>query len=129
MLDDVLAKVVTRASVVRVRTALNPLLWTLATIASGCLLSALIAGPSAGLTFIFAGLTSFLVGLIAVTFIYFMIKAPDRLQSEEFVLKQQELTLLERMGGAPVAIDGQPPDGQKPIEMGPDPMETKGDLT
>jgi hypothetical protein len=31
--------------------------------------------------------------------LYFALSDPDRLQSEEFVIRQQELTMIERKGG------------------------------
>ena len=42
---------------------------------------------------------------------YFMLRAPNRLQLEEFVLRQQELTIIERKQAPPIPLNTDLADG------------------
>lgn len=99
-LDDLVKAATTRVETVRVvRTALNPLLW--------------LTGIGTPLAFVLAFLadeTWFLVALfatgallLAVTIVAYFImlfRDPDRLQSEEYRLRQRELTMIYGKGAS-----------------------------
>jgi hypothetical protein len=104
-LDDILRSSVSRLGVVRVRNALNSWLWALGLLVVGCLGSGLGIGPDAFLTYVFAGLTTLVVLLLAGAYFYFMIRDPDRLQSEEYRLAERRLTMIERKGTGPADIE------------------------
>jgi hypothetical protein len=81
-----------------VRSALNPCLW-LATLSFPFGLG--LAAMSHSLLLEIAGLTlAFIpVVLFATGFLYFMIKSPDKLRSEDFEIRRTALSLIEQKGG------------------------------
>jgi hypothetical protein len=94
-----------RAGVLRVRTVLNPLLWLTAAVMPACFA----AGGAIGYETVL-GVAITLAGLVpaAVTLIFyvrFALRDPDRLQSEEYVIRSMELRLIERRGAPPIPID------------------------
>ncbi|MDQ2079314.1 hypothetical protein RA307_03900 [Xanthobacteraceae bacterium Astr-EGSB] len=86
------------------RTAANPALWIVGLISPLTLILALIAGDGAARTvfFTFAGCP---VLFFFVVYIFWMIRDPDRLQSEEYRIRVQELKLRYRKGREPVVIE------------------------
>ena len=125
-LHDVLRSLVTRSGVVRVRTAVNDLLWTLPLAVAGCLISAYLIGPNTWVTVFFATVAAGLFVLFAFSHVYFMFRDPDRLQSEEYVLAQRELTILERRGEQPVVIDDRSRNDNLTVEMEAEPPSSEG---
>jgi len=97
-LQKVIRSVTSRAGVVRVRNAFNPILWGCAVATPVCFLFAGVLGTDPILRYGFAALGGLPVLTLVGAYIYFMLRDPDRLQSEEFVLRQQELTVTERKG-------------------------------
>lgn len=85
-----------RAGVLRVRTVLNPLLWLTATVMPACFTAGGVIGyeSALGTAITLAGLVPPLITL--VFYVVFAIRDPDRLQSEEFVVRSMELRLYER---------------------------------
>jgi hypothetical protein len=91
-----------------VRSALNPLLW-LGIIGAGLLLSAAyefsgvpVLARYCGLLIVSSLLLLFVPAAIGVGF---AIYRPDKLQSEEYQLRQQAITVIQQMGGAPQIFD------------------------
>ncbi len=92
--------VLDRAAQVRVQNALNPLLWLSAVAPPVCFFFAWLAGfegAVAGLP-IATGILPILATVAAYG--YFAVRAPDRLQSETYLLRQQELLILSKGGAA-----------------------------
>ncbi len=93
-----------RAGVVRVQSALNPFLWGFAWSVVFAVLSYLFR-DDAPVKYICLGLaalpelTAFAVG------VGFALTNPDRLQSEEYVIKQRALKMLIRRGASTQVID------------------------
>lgn len=77
-LDELVRSATSRAGIIRVRNVLNPLLW--------------LCAVTTPISFLFA----YLLGGDAI---------PNRLQSEEFVLRQQELTIIERKRAPPLPLN------------------------
>jgi len=86
------------------RTAVNPALWIVGLISPLTLLFALIAGDGAARTVFFA-IAACPILFFFVVYIFWMIRDPDRLQSEEYRIKVQELKLRYRKGREPVVIE------------------------
>ena len=95
---------ISRATAVRVRNVLNPLLWLSAVTLPSSLVGAYVlrdypwfSGPLLGVDLL-CPLSS------VVGFAYFALRDPQRLHSEEFLIQQQRL-MLEARGASPVSAD------------------------
>ena len=105
--DEVTKSAISRAGVIRVRNAMNPLLWLSPTSATICWIVAYIFRDDAILKYGLVGLGALpLVASIVAYFLYFFLDR-DRLQSEEFVLKQREISIIERKGRPPIMLNGE----------------------
>ena len=103
--DEVVRSAIDRAGVIRVRNAMNPLLWLSPISATICWIAAYMFRDDPVLKYSFAGLGGLpIVAALVAYFLYFLLDR-DRLQSEEFVLKQRELSIIERKGLPPVPFD------------------------
>ena len=113
ILDEVVRSAFSRAGVVRVRSAMNPFLWAVVwSIAFGTFAYMFRDDLAAKY---FCLLLAALPELVALSVgVGFAITNPDRLQSEEFVIKQQELLMIEKKGGYVIPPDQTEVD--EPIE-------------
>ena len=103
--DEVIRSAIDRAGVIRVRNAMNPLLWLSPISATIFLVAAYMFRDDPILKYCFAGLGGLpILAALVAYFLYFLLDR-DRLQSEEFVLKQRELSIIERKGLPPVPFD------------------------
>jgi hypothetical protein len=86
--DEIVRSAISRAGVVRVRNAMNPLLWLSPVSATICWISAYMFPDDSILKYGFAGLGALpIVASIVAHFLYFFLDR-DRLQSEEFLPKE-----------------------------------------
>jgi hypothetical protein len=85
--DEVVRSAISRAGVVRVRNAMNPLLWLSPVSATICWISAYMFRDVSILKYGFAGLGAL---PIVAYFLYFLLDR-GRLQSEEFIPKERAL--------------------------------------
>lgn len=109
-LSELLKNLFTRPSVVHARsTALNSLLWALAILLPCVLLSALLVGGDAFVTRAVTVMAGMALAAVFAAYFYFMLKDPDRLQSEKFMIEQRKLTSIEMKGLESIAIEN---DGQ-----------------
>jgi hypothetical protein len=97
-----------RAAVVKVSSVINPLLWLSATVTPMALLAAVISAyliPDSALPLVCLSLACMppVVGVVAYG--YWGVRDPDRLQSEEFQLKQTELLMVQKNSETPVLIE------------------------
>lgn len=95
--EEIAKEAIARAGVVRVRNAMNPTLWA-------CLIVPIVAW-SAAFALKDTSAFGFLIaaGLVPIVMwglqtAFFSLKDPGRLQSEEFQLRQQALSIIERKG-------------------------------
>jgi hypothetical protein len=103
--DEVVKSAISRAGAIRVTNAMNPLLWLSPTSATICWIAAYIFRDDPVLKYGLAGLGALpIVASIVAYFLHFFLDR-DRLQSEEFVLKQRELSIIERKGRPPMLLD------------------------
>jgi len=82
----------------RVRSALNPMLWLCAIVSLPCFLMSYYFRDYPALSIpleIFGGIP---VVFTVVGFVYFMIKSPEKLQSEDYQIKHETLELIREKG-------------------------------
>jgi hypothetical protein len=82
-----------------VKSALNPLLWMCGTISTICFAAAYLFRDDAVLKTLLV-----LVGIVPIMLTctvagYFAFRTPEKLQSEEYQLRQQTLNIIEEKGG------------------------------
>lgn len=103
--DEVVRSAISRAGVVRVRNAMNPLLWLSPVSATICWIAAYMFRDDPILRYGLAGLGGLPIAASLVAyFLYFFIDR-DRLQSEEFILKERALQLRYRQGTDSEIVD------------------------
>jgi hypothetical protein len=103
--DEVIKSAVSRAGVVRVQNALNPLLWVLAISAPICWVAAYMFRDDPVLKYGFSALGALpIVCAIVAYFLYFFLDR-DRLQSEEYRLRHNALQMLYRKGASTEIVD------------------------
>ncbi len=103
-IGDIVRTGLSRIETIRTRTALNPLLWVLGLSLPLIFGSAvLIPNPVIQLTLI--GLAGGSIFLTFVAYFATLFREPERLQSEEFVLRQLELKITERKQLPPATSD------------------------
>jgi hypothetical protein len=114
-LAGVFERIATRAqsaaSHLRVRSALNPMLWMCAIVSIPCLVLAYFAHASGldqlGTALVYIGGAPVLATIFG--FFYFVIFCPEKLQSEEYQLRHETLELIKQKGS--------------PIEVSPSSLE------
>lgn len=104
-LEEAIKSWSSRAGIVRVRSALNPMLWTMAVALPLFLLAAYFFRDDFLAKWVLLALAA-ISFLVTITSLF---RDPDRLQSEEFVLKQQELVIASRSREGfpkPIEVEG-----------------------
>jgi hypothetical protein len=126
--DEVIKSAISRAAVVRVQNALNPLLWILAISVPICWVAAYVFRDDPLLKYSFSALGALpIIGSIVAYFLYFFLDR-DRLQSEEFILKQRELSIIERKGKPPMPLDIDVTEDTQLIDVDAKDKKLGGDL-
>ena len=80
----------------KVRSALDPCLWLVGIVTPVGLLAAMFTTGAAQLASLCLMITP--VALFGIGFLYFMVRDPDKLRSEQYELKKQALELIEEKG-------------------------------
>ncbi len=98
-------RVFDRAATIHVRNALNPLLWLTAVVMPAAFIAAWAAGfeTALGVLLVVLGAAPAIASIVA--YMIFAIRDPDRLQSEEYRLRQRAINLLYRRGSTAEMID------------------------
>lgn len=99
MKEQLLQSLISRVGIVRTKSVLNPLLWLTAFVLITFLPAAGVAGFSSAVGIVLVAIAILAVLVTLGAYVYFAIKNPDRLQSEEFLLRQQELHAYAKEGG------------------------------
>jgi ABC-type bacteriocin/lantibiotic exporter with double-glycine peptidase domain len=104
-LEEIIRTGLSRVDTIRVvRTALNPLLWLVGlTTPAAFILAALIGDQFIRL--ILLGFAAIPVVATLVAYVIFMFRDPDRLQSEEYRIRQRALQILYKKGGSTEIVD------------------------
>lgn len=85
---------------VRVRSALNPMLWLCPTVAVPLSLAAIFAdAPPTWLLVVFMAIAGAPVLTAVLAFAYFARTAPDKLQSEDYQIRARLLDSIQEKGG------------------------------
>jgi hypothetical protein len=86
----------------KVRSALNPILWLCAIVSGPALIIALFRSPPPTwfIVAIFLPISAAVFG-----FIFLLLFDRDKLQSEEYQLRKRSLELIEQKGSEPIVID------------------------
>lgn len=103
--DQTIGNWISRAGVVRVRNARNPLLWMIALVTPTSWLAVYFLRDDIIVKYFFTAIGSLPVFGATVAYFIFIFRDPDRLQSEEFVLKQQELSIIRSGRGEPKLVE------------------------
>jgi hypothetical protein len=104
-LDEIIRTGLSRVDTIRVvRTAVNPLLWLVGlTTPIAFVFIAVIGDQMIRLALLCFAAVPVLVTLVA--YLVFMFRDPDRLQSEEYRIRQQALRILYKTGGNTEIVD------------------------
>lgn len=79
----------------KVKSALNPILWLCGLIGTPCIIA---IGAQKEPSVVLVILLFVVVATALFSFLYLLIKDPDRLQSEDFQLRKQTLEMIEESG-------------------------------
>ncbi len=104
ILEEVIRSAVSRAGIVRVRSVLNPFLWTFVWSVVFAVLTYLFRDDTA-MKYVCLVLTALPLLTVLAIGVGFAIANPDRLQSEEFVIRQMALKKLYRRGASTEVLD------------------------
>jgi hypothetical protein len=104
-LEEIIRTGLSRVDTIRVvRTALNPLLWLVGlTTPAAFILAALIGDQFIRLILLCFAAIPVVATLVA--YVIFMFRDPDRLQSEEYRIRQRALQILYKKGGNTEIVD------------------------
>lgn len=87
-----------RVGKIHVSTALNPILWLTAVVTPTSFFAAWLSGFETTIAACLVGLGAIPVLVAVATYIWFALRDPDRLQSEEHLERQQELMIEYHRG-------------------------------
>jgi hypothetical protein len=103
--DEVIRSAIERAGVIRVRNAMNPMLWLSSASTIIFLFAAYMFRDDPVLKYGFASLGALPILASLAAYFIFLFRDPDRLQSEEFVLRERALQYRYRQEASAEAID------------------------
>jgi len=103
-IQEIVRAGLSRIESIKTRTALNPLLWLLG-LSLPLLLGSAVLIQDRLVQLALIGLAGGSISLTFLAYFVTLIREPGRLQSEEFVLRQLELFLLERKNHSSVPVD------------------------
>lgn len=99
-LEEIIRTGLSRVDIIGVkRTAINPLLWLVGLIAPLSLILAAVIGDQTARLILF-GFAAIPVIFTLIIYVVYMLRDPDRLQSEEYRIRQQALRYLYKKGGS-----------------------------
>lgn len=104
MLDLISRSSYAAARALRVRSALNPMLWLTAIVSPAAFVAANQFRDAPAIAVGLLALGALPVVVTCLGFGYFAVRNPDKLQSEEYQLRHETLQLLQSKAGA-IAID------------------------
>lgn len=88
------------AANLRIKSALNPMLWLCGIISLPCFIGSYLFRGTEPLASVLMWVGVAPVGATILGFFYFMIAAPDKLQSEEYQLRHETLELIKEKGSS-----------------------------
>jgi imidazole glycerol-phosphate synthase subunit HisF len=118
-LEEIAKAGLTRVGVVTVATALNPLLWLTGLVTPASLLTLLFAGDLP-VQLALIGLAAFPPVITTICYAVLMIRDPQRLQSEEYRLRERAMQYIYRKGDAEGVVAVLPESPRLEIKQGSD---------
>ena len=104
-LEEIIRTGLSRVDTVRVvRTAINPLLWLVGLTTPMAFIFVAIIGDQL-IRLILLGFAAVPVLVTLIVYLIFMFRDPDRLQSEEYRIRQRALQILYKKGGNTEIVD------------------------
>ena len=103
-IEEVVRTGLSRIETITTRTAINPLLW-LVGLTLPLLLGAAVLIPDRAIRFALIGSAMIPIAYTLVAYSVWMFRDPDRLQSEEFRVRQRALQFLYRKGSSAEIVD------------------------
>jgi hypothetical protein len=103
-LDEIIKTGLWRLDIVKVRTAVNPLLWLVGLTTPLSVLAAILIDDRVTRLSLL-GFAALPIVVTAVAYFIFMFQDPERLQSEEYRIRQRAIQFLYRMGGTAEIVD------------------------
>jgi uncharacterized membrane protein len=98
-IEEIIRTGLSRVETIRVRTVINPLLWLVGLTTPSAFILAAVIGDL--LTrWLLIGFAALPVVATVIVYIVFMLRDPDRLQSEEYRIRQRALQILSRKGAS-----------------------------
>jgi hypothetical protein len=105
-----------RATSVRVRNILSPLLWLCAISSPLGLVGLLSTDPKFSTIFSILILAPLILSLVA--YVYFALRDPQRLQSEEYLLREAQIRLMSKAGEVKDPLELEPMNLDSPTLLG-----------
>src|SRR6478736_4631073 len=97
---DFISRAQSAAASLRVRSALNPMLWMCAIVSLPCLILSYLAHGHEPMSTILVLLGAIPIVFTVLGFAYFAVAAPEKLQSEDYQLRHETLELIKQKGSA-----------------------------
>lgn len=103
-LDEIIKTGLSRADTIKVRTAINPLLWLVGLTLPLCLVTAVVIADQI-VRLVLLGLAAVPIIITIIAYFIFLFRDPDRLQSEEYRIRQRALQILYKKGAAAEIVE------------------------
>ena len=104
MLDSLVHSAHSAARSLRVRSALNPMLWLTGIVTPVCFTAAYALASVPPLCWTLVGLGALPILATCAGFGYFVLRNPAKLQSEDYQLRHESLQLIQARGG-PIPLE------------------------
>lgn len=104
-LDDAIRSSTSRAGVVRVRNALNPLLWLCGLVTPSSWVAVYFLHDDPGLEIAFGMIGGLPVAAALVAYFLLLFRDPNRLRSEEYQIRHEALQILHKRGESGDVVD------------------------
>jgi hypothetical protein len=102
--DEIIKTGLSRADTIKVRTAINPLLWLVGLTLPLCLMTAVVIADQI-VRLVLLGLAAIPIIITIIAYFIFLFRDPDRLQSEEYRIRQRALQILYKKGAAAEIVE------------------------
>jgi hypothetical protein len=98
--EKIIANAQSAASSLRVKSALNPMLWLCAIVSLPCFVLAYFLRGAEPLDSLLIYIGAAPIAATILGFLYFMVRDPTKLQSEEYQIRHEALELIKQKGSS-----------------------------
>ena len=99
--EAIVTRVMEAGGRLRVRSALNPILWLCGIISAPAIISCAVIGQPPTWLIVLAGAP---IGTAIIGFLFLLLFDRDKLQSEEYQIKKLQLEIIEEKGKPPIDV-------------------------